>query len=132
MWNLLRNPNRADRRALLVFFGIALLFALYFASGILVGYVSPPADLIEMAEEGTGWAVRVSRLPSFDVATQLSAAIRDQRHLQAVIEGAPSSTGYQVRIGPVLTREMAELLANELKSTGFTQIEIQESRERDR
>jgi hypothetical protein len=132
LWNLLRNPNRADRRALLFFFGIALLFALYFASGILVGYVSPPGDLIEMAEEGSGWAVRVSRLPSFDVATQLSAAIRDQRRLQAVIEGAPSSTGYQVRIGPVATREMADLLAEELKSNGFTQIEIQESRERDR
>lgn len=132
LWNLLQNPNRADRRALMVFFAIALLLSLYFASGILVGYVSPPADLIEMAKEEPGWAVRVSRLPTFDAASQLTAAIRNQRQLEAVIEGAPNETGYQVRIGPVATREMAELLAEELTTSGYPRIDILESIERDR
>ena len=132
LWNLLQNPNRADRRALMVFFAIALLLALYFASGILVGYVSPPADLIEMAREEPGWAVRVSRLPTFDAASQLTAAIRNQRRLEAVIEGAPSESGYQVRIGPVATREMADLLVEELTTSGYTRIDILESIERDR
>ncbi len=132
LWNLLQNPNRADRRALMVFFAIALLLALYFASGILVGYVSPPADLIEMAKGEPGWAVRVSRLPTFDAASQLTAAIRNQRRLEAVIEGAPSESGYQVRIGPVATREMADLLVEELTTSGYTRIDILESIERDR
>ena len=127
MIKALRNPTRRDKRALAVFFGVALLCAIYFASGILVSYVSPPADYIEMAKDGRGTLVEIANIPTFETALQLSNALLEQRRLQAVIEISPTGFGYLLRIGPVVRRSMAERLANELQSTGYERITIRES-----
>jgi hypothetical protein len=127
MFEALKNPNATDKRALAVFFGVALLCAIYFASGILVSYVSPPADFIEMSKDGRGSIVEISNIPTFDVALQLSNALMDQRRLQSVIEVSPTGFGYVLRIGPVVRRSMAERLLDEMKTTGYDQITIRES-----
>ena len=127
MIKALKNPTLTDKRALAVFFGIALLCALYFASGILVSYVSPPADFIEMSRDGTGYTVRVLNIPTFDGALELSNALREQRRLQAVIEASPTDRGYLLKIGPLATRQLAEQLASELRTTGYDQIGIAET-----
>lgn len=127
MIKALRNPTRRDKRALAVFFGVALLCAIYFASGILVSYVSPPADYIEMSKDGRGTLVEIANIPTFETALQLSNALLEQRRLQAVIEISPTGFGYLLRIGPVVRRSMAERLANELQSTGYERITIRES-----
>ena len=127
MFNSLKNPTSTDKRALAVFFGIALLCAVYFASGILVSYVSPPSDFIEMSKDGKGAVVEISNIPTFEVALQLSNALMDQRHLQSIIEVSPTGFGYLLRVGPVGRRSMAERLAEELRTTGYDQIAIRES-----
>ena len=127
MFKALKNPTRRDKRALAVFFGVALLCAVYFASGILVSYVSPPADYIEMARDGQGMVVEIANIPTFDSALQLSNALTEQRKLQSVIEVSPTGFGYMLRIGPVTRRSMAERLATELQTTGYDRITIRES-----
>jgi hypothetical protein len=125
MYKALKNPTARDNRALAVFFGISLLCAIYFASGILVSYVSPPSDLVEMARDGKGALLEVTNLPSYDVALQISQQLR-QRQLESTIDFAPTSNGYVLRIGPLTQRSMAERLADEMRKNGYDQIGIRE------
>lgn len=125
MYKALKNPTARDNRALAVFFGISLLCAIYFASGILVSYVSPPSDLVEMARDGRGALLEVTNLPSYDVALQISQQLR-QRQLESSIDFAPTSNGYVLRIGPLTRRSMAERLADEMRKNGYDQISIRE------
>lgn len=127
MLRALKNPTSNDKRALAVFFGIALLCAVYFSSGILVSYVSPPADFVEMSKDGTGFMVQVSNIPSFEAALQLSNALREQRRLQSHIDVSPTGFGYLLLIGPIAKKEMAETLAGELKTSGYDHMAIVES-----
>jgi len=125
MLKALRNPTARDNRALAVFFGISLLSAIYFASGILVSYVSPPSDLVEMAPDGKGVLIEVTNLPNYDAALQISQQLR-QRQLESTIDFAPTSNGYVLRIGPLARRSMAERLADEMRKNGYDQIGIHE------
>jgi hypothetical protein len=127
MIKALRHLTGRDKRALAVFFGIALLCALYFSSGILVTYVSSPSDAMEMAREGTGYTVRVLGLQTFAAAEQLSNAIREQRRIQTVIEAVPGNQGYLIKIGPLVRREAAETLTSELYSSGYSIVKIVEN-----
>jgi hypothetical protein len=120
-----RHLSGKDKRALLVFFGIAFLCWLYFASGILVTKV--PLDDIEMAEDGTGYTVRVLGLRDIGAAEQLSKAISDQLRVKTKIETAPKEGGYLVNIGPVEKLKAAEALTYELQNSGFNIVRIVEN-----
>jgi hypothetical protein len=121
-----RHLSVRDKRALAVFFGIAFLCWLYFASGILVTKPSPPLEEIEMAKDGTGYTVRVLGLREIGIAEDLSKAIRDQRHIQTSIEQIPKG-GYLINIGPVAKLRAAEALTNELYNSGFNIVKIVEN-----
>lgn len=120
----LRLLNSRDRLALMVFFSLALLCALYFASGILVTYVSSPAGALEMSKDGTGFTVRVYGFSSYSAAEQLSSALLEQRKIKATIEPAPGAQGFLVKIGPLTKREAAEQLSGELRDSGYGAIKI--------
>jgi hypothetical protein len=113
-----------DKQALAIFFGIALMAAIYFASGILVTYVSSPAGAMEMAKDGNGFTVRVLGLQTFAAAQQLSAALQDQRRVPAVIEAAPTGQGYLLKVGPLKKRSDAETLTNDLHNWGVSIVRI--------
>lgn len=127
MIKALRHLTGRDKRALAVFFGIALLCALYFASGILVSYVSSPPEALEMAKDGAGYIVQVRGLQNFTMAEQLSSAIRDQRRVKTVIEANPSDMGYLINVGPLAKREAAEGLTSELLESGYSVVKIIEN-----
>lgn len=124
MIKALRHLNSKDKLALAVFFSLALLCTLYFASGILVTYVSSPDSALEMSKDGTGFTVRVLGFQTFRAAEQLSTALQDQRQVKAVIENAPSSQGYLVKVGPLTKREAAENLTSELHNSGYGVVKI--------
>ncbi len=123
MFKGLKHLTGRDKMALAVFFAIALLGSLYFASGILVTYVSSPSDAIEMAQDGTGYTVRVLGLQTYNAAEQLSNALREQRRIKTVIEGTPAD-GYLIKIGPLAKREAAETLTTELHGSGYNLVKI--------
>jgi len=120
----LEHLTSRDKRALAIFAGLALLCSFYFASGILVTYVSQPADAMEVAKNGRGFTVRVLGLQTFTLAEQLSTALQDQRRVPAVIEAAPASQGYLIKIGPLVRRSDAETLTNDLHNSGYSVVRI--------
>jgi hypothetical protein len=113
-----------DKQALAIFFGIALTCSLYFASGILVTYVSQPAGVMEVAKDGNGFTLRVLGLQTYAAAQQLSAALQDQRRVPTVIEAAPASQGYLLKVGPLVKRTDAETLTNDLHNSGYNLVRI--------
>lgn len=123
MLKVLQHLTSKDKLALGVFLSLALLCSLYFASGILVTYVSSPANALEMSKDGTGFTVRVLGL-TFPAAEQLSAALQDQRRIKAAIENAPGNQGYQVKVGPLTKREAAEDLTSDLHNSGYGVVKI--------
>ncbi|MGE0131099.1 MAG: SPOR domain-containing protein [Blastocatellales bacterium] len=120
----LEHLTSRDKRALAIFAGLALLCSFYFASGILVTYVSQPAEAMEVAKDGRGFTVRVLGVQTFALAEQLSAALRDQRHVPAVIEAAPASQGYLIKVGPLVKRSDAETLTADLHNSGYSIVRI--------
>ncbi len=124
MIKALRYLTTRDKQALAIFFGIALTCSLYFASGILVTYVSPPAGAMELAKNGNGFTLRVLGLQTYAAAQQLSAALQEQRGVPTVIEAAPASQGYLLKAGPLVKRSDAETLTNDLHNSGFSLVRI--------
>ena len=124
MLNVLKHLNSRDRHGLAIFFGIALLCFLYFASGILVTYVSSPEGALEVARDGRGYTVRVFGLQTFSAAEKLSTALWDQRRVPADIEADPFNQGYLLRVGPLAKRADAETLTNDLTSSGYGTVNI--------
>jgi SPOR domain len=125
--NALRHLHTRDKQALAAFLGLALLGFLYFASGILVTYVSSPDGTMQLAKDGRGFTVRVLGLQNFSVAERLSAALQEQRQVPAVIESAPADQGYLIRIGPFARRRDAEKLMDDLHVSGYDKTNIVES-----
>lgn len=124
MIKAIRHLNKRDRRALAAFFGIALLCTIYFASGILVTYVSPAIDDFEPAPDGSGFTVRVYGLQNYNAADQLKSAVKEQRRVKAEIEADPADLSYLVNIGPLLKRSAAETLLGELQASGYSLAKI--------
>jgi hypothetical protein len=124
MTKALEHLNIRDKQALAIFFALALLCSLYFASGVLVSYVSSPTVMMDPARDGRGFTVRVLGLQTFAAAEQLSAALRDQRSVAATIEAAPTNQGYLVKVGPLAKRESAEALTSELHNSGYSVVKI--------
>ncbi|MFM8396124.1 MAG: hypothetical protein ACKOB4_19560 [Acidobacteriota bacterium] len=126
MFKALKNLTAADKRALAVFFGIALSCAIYFASGILVSYVSPRADYVELATDGRGTMVEISNIPTYDAAIQVGNKLKEERRLESSIDFSPTGFGYILRVGPVAQRAMADRLVSDLRNTGYDQITLRE------
>ena len=124
MIKALQHLTSKDKLALVIFLSLALLCSVYFASGILVTYVSSSTNALEMSKDGTGFTVRVLGFQTFGAAEQLSTALQDQRRVKAAIENAPGNQGYLVKIGPVTRREAAEDLTTELKNSGYGAVKI--------
>lgn len=127
MLKALKHLSRRDRQALAIFFGLALLCALYFASGILVTYVSTPAGAMEIARDGRGFTVRVLGFQTYAAAEKLRAALEESRHIPAVIEAAPAASGYLLKIGPLAKRADAEALTTELHNSSYSTVNIVEN-----
>lgn len=127
MIRALNNLTIRDKRALAIFAGIALLCSLYFASGILVTYVSSPANEFEIARDGTGYTVRVLGLQTYAAAEQLGTALLEQRQVQSKIEAIPANQGYVLKVGPFVRREAAETMTSELHNSGYNIVNIVEN-----
>jgi hypothetical protein len=127
MLKSLEHLTSRDKRALAIFVGLTLLCSFYFASGILVTYVSQPAEAMEVAKDGRGFTVRVLGVQTYELAERLSAALRDQRRVPAVIELAPAGQGYLIKIGPLVKRSDAETLTNDLHNSGYNLVRIVQS-----
>lgn len=124
MIKALQHLTSKDKLAVAIFLLLALMLSIYFASGILVTYVSSSTNALEMSKDGTGFTVRVLGFQTFTAAEQLSTALQDQRRVKAAIENAPNNQGYLVKIGPVTRREAAEDLTTELKNSGYGAVKI--------
>jgi len=124
MIKALKHLTSKDKLALGIFLSLALLCSLYFASGILVTYVSSSSNALEMSKDGTGFTVRVLGFQTFTAAEQLSTALQDQRQVKAAIENAPGNQGYLVKVGPLTKREAAEDLTTELHNSGYGVVKI--------
>jgi hypothetical protein len=124
MIKALEHLTSRDKQALAIFAGLAMLCSFYFASGILVTYVSQPAEAMEVAKDGGGFTVRVLGLQTFALARQLSAAVQDQRRVPAVIEAAPSNQGYLIKVGPLAKLSDAETLTADLHNSGYSIVRI--------
>ncbi|HKQ75605.1 MAG TPA: hypothetical protein VJ810_18045 [Blastocatellia bacterium] len=111
----LNHLTSRDKQALAIFIGLAMLCSLYFASGILVNYISQPAGGMEVAKDGKGFTVRVLGLQTFALAERLREEISSQHGVPAEIEAAPSSQGFLIKVGPLVKLSDAETLVNELR-----------------
>jgi len=113
-----------DKQALAIFVGLAMLCSFYFASGILVTYVSQPAEAMEVAKDGKGFTVRVLGLQTFALAERLSAELQDQYGVPAMIEAAPTGQGFLIKIGPLVKVSDAEALRNKLRDNHHSIVRI--------
>ncbi|MCI0388181.1 MAG: hypothetical protein MOB07_05360 [Acidobacteria bacterium] len=114
MIKALNHLTSRDKQALAIFIGLAMLCSLYFASGILVTYVSQPAGM-EVAKDGKGFTVRVLGLQNYALAQRLSHEIESQHGVPAKIEAASPSQGFLIIVGPLVKLSDAETLVNELR-----------------
>src|SRR5262245_15254172 len=127
MIKVLKHLDSKDKQALAAFLGLALLCFLYFASGILVTYVSSPDNSLELAKGSKGFSIRVLGFQSHASAEKLSAALQDQRHVPVVIERSSGNQGYLLKVGPLANRGDAESLTNDLRNSGYDKVIIVES-----
>jgi hypothetical protein len=117
MIKALNHLTSRDKQALAIFIGLALLFALYFASGILVTYVSQRTGAMEVARDGKGFTVRAMGLQSVALVKSLENEIESRHGVPAEIESSPSGQGFLIKIGPLVKRADAEILVNELRNS---------------
>ncbi|MGH9769728.1 MAG: SPOR domain-containing protein [Blastocatellia bacterium] len=124
MINALNHLTNRDKRALAIFVGLAILCSFYFASGILVTYVSQPPEAMEVAKDGKGFTVRVLGLQTLALAERLSAELMNQHGVPAEIEAAPTGHGFLIKIGPLVKSSDAETLKNKLRDNHHSLVRI--------
>lgn len=124
MFKALRHLNSRDKLALMAFFSLALLCSLYFASGILVTYISSSAAQLEMSKDGTGFTVQVPGFQSIPTAERLASELKNQHNVATEISSDSTSSGYVVKIGPLTKLEGADYLRDELHKSGYTVVKI--------
>ncbi|MFN0112153.1 MAG: SPOR domain-containing protein [Blastocatellia bacterium] len=124
MIKALRNLNSRDKLALTVFFSLAMLCALYFASGILVTYISSSTAPLEMSKDGTGFTVQALGFQSRASAERLLAELKNQHNLSAEIISDPANSGYLIKIGPLAKLQGADYLREELLKAGYNSVKI--------
>ena len=106
-----------DKRALAIFAGLVAACSLYFASGVLVAYISQPAEAMEVAKDGKGFMVRALGLETLASAEQILAELWDRYGVPAEIEAAPTGRGYLIKAGPLVKLSDAETLMNKLRTS---------------
>src|SRR5262245_66001514 len=114
MIKALNHLTNRDKQALAVFVGLAILCSFYFASGILVTYVSQPAGAMDVAKDGKGFTVRVLGLQTFEMAKQLSDEIESRHGIPAEVEALPTGQGFLIKVGPLVKLSDAEPVVNDL------------------
>src|SRR5262245_8326918 len=102
MIKALNHLTSRDKKALAIFIGLAGLCSLYFASGILVTYVSKSVGGMEVAKYGKGFTVRVLGLQTFAMAQRLSDEIGNRHGVPAEIEPTPTGQGFLIKVGPLV------------------------------
>jgi hypothetical protein len=113
-----------DKRALVIFAGLVVACSLYFASGILVTYISQPAEAMEVAKDGKGFMVRALGLETLASAEQQRAELLDRYGVPAQIEAAPTGQGYLIKAGPLVKLSDAETLMNKLRNSNNSIVRI--------
>jgi len=117
MIKALNHLTGKDKQALAIFIGLAMLCSLYFASGILVTFVSHPAGVMEVAKDGKGFTVRVLEMKTYVGAQKLSEEIESRHGVPTEIEATPTGQGYLIKVGPLAKLSDAETLVNELRDS---------------
>jgi hypothetical protein len=114
-----------DKRALLLYLGVALVCAGCFAAGIFVGRTAHPSHAaVSTRQMETGFTVRVLGLSSAEEAQRLSAVLRERGHKSAAVDVASVEPGYAVKIGPFTTRAAADDLTLELRNAGYGAVQV--------
>jgi hypothetical protein len=116
MINALNHLTSRDKLALSIFAGMAMLCSFYFASGILVTYVSQPAEAMEEAKDGQGFTIRVLGLQTFEAAEELSVELQGKYGVSTKIDAGPAGQGYLVIVGPLAKSADAETIKNALQN----------------
>jgi len=116
MINPLNHLTSRDKLALSIFAGMAMLCSFYFAGGILVTYVSQPAEAMEEAKDGRGFTVRVLGLQTLESAEGLMVELQGKFGAPTKIDAAPAGQGYLVIVGPLAKSVDAETVKNFLQN----------------
>jgi hypothetical protein len=106
-----------DKRALAIFAGLVAACSIYIARGVLVSYVSGPAEALEVAKDGKGFMVRVLGLQTLASAERQSAEVRDRYAVPAEVEAAPTGQSFLIKVGPLAKLSDAEALMNNLRAS---------------
>lgn len=117
MIKALSHLTSRDKRALAIFVGLVATCSFYFASGILVTYVSQSTEALEVAKDGKGFMVRVLGLQTLASAERQRAELRDRYGVPVEIEAAPTGQGYLIKAGPLVKLSDAETLMNKLRTS---------------
>jgi hypothetical protein len=107
----------SDKRALAIFAGLVAACSIYFARGVLVSYVSGPAEALEVAKDGKGFMVRVLGLQTLASAERQSAQVRNRYGVPAEVEAAPTGQSFLIKVGPLAKLSDAETLMNNLRAS---------------
>jgi len=124
MIEALSHLTSRDKRALVIFAGLVAVCSLYFASGVLVSYVSRPAEALEVAKDGKGFTVRVIGLQTLASAERQSAELRDRYGVPAEIDAAPTGQSFLIKVGPLVKLSDAEALMNKLLTSHNSVVRI--------
>jgi hypothetical protein len=124
MIEALSHLTSRDKRALVIFAGVVAACSLYFASGVLVSYVSRPAEALEVAKDGKGFTVRVIGLQTLASAERQSAELRDRYGVPTEIEAAPTGQSFLIKVGPLVKLSDAEALMNKLLTSHNSVVRI--------
>jgi hypothetical protein len=124
MIEALSNLTNRDKRALAIFAGLVAACSFYFASGVLVSYLSRPAEALEVAKDGKGYTVRVLGLQTLASAERQSAELRNRYGVPAEIEAAPTGQSFLIKVGPLAKLSDAETLMNNLRTSHNSVVRI--------
>jgi hypothetical protein len=124
MIKALSHLTNRDKRALAIFVGLVVACSCYFASGILVTYVSQSTEALEVAKDGRGFMVRMLGLQTLASAEWQRAELLDRYGVPAEIEAAPTGQGYLIKAGPLVKLSDAEILMNKLRISHNTIVRI--------
>lgn len=113
-----------DRRALLLYLGVALMCAGCFAGGMFVARTAQPSQAAVSAKQPESFIVHVPGLSSAAEAERLSVVLRERGHKSAAVDTASGEPGHAVKIGPFTTRAAADDLTLELRNAGYGTVQV--------
>jgi hypothetical protein len=117
MIEALSRVTSRDKRALAIFAALVGACSVYFASGVLVAYVSKTNETLEVAKDGKGFTVRVLGLQTRALAEQQSEELQNLYGAPAEIEASPTGQSFVIKVGPLAKLSDAEILMNKLRTS---------------